>query len=84
MPSMNRTYVPYILIPLWQMKLREIYGIEIDKDIVRILVDARYSKSTWKWQRTVKKVTEELAKRGFSRKHAYLLAKNLVSAVIMR
>jgi len=84
LPSVNRVYVPYVLIPLWQMKLRERYGIEIDEDIVKILITARYTKSTWKWQRTVKKVAEELSKRGFSKAHAYSFAKNLVSAVVLR
>ena len=79
--TMESVYVPYVLIPLWQLKLRERYGIEVDKDIVKILVEARYSKSTWKWHRTVKRVAEELIKRGISATHASQLAHKLVKAV---
>ncbi|HHF09865.1 MAG TPA: hypothetical protein ENL32_02075 [Methanomicrobia archaeon] len=84
LPSVNRVYVPYVLIPLWQMKLRERYGVEIDEEIIKILITARYEKTTWKWQRTIKKVAEELHKRGFSKSHAYTLAKSLVNAVALR
>ncbi|AGB04275.1 hypothetical protein AciM339_0386 [Aciduliprofundum sp. MAR08-339] len=77
----DRVYVPYVLIPLWQLKLREKYGIEVDKEIVRILVEARYSKSTWKWRRAMKKVAEELKNRGISATHASELAHRLVRAV---
>ncbi len=84
LPTVNRVYVPYVLIPLWQMKLRDRYGIEIDEDIVRILITARYEKTTWKWQRTIKRVAEELRKRGFSKSQAYMMAKNLVKAVALR
>ncbi len=79
--TMDSVYVPYVLIPLWQLKLRERYGIDVDKDIVKILVEARYSKSTWKWHRTVKRVAEELIKRGISATHASQLAHKLVKAV---
>ncbi len=77
----DRVYVPYVLIPLWQIRLREKYGIEVDRDIVRILVEARYSKSTWKWHRAMKRVAEELKKRGISAAHASELAHRMVRAV---
>ncbi len=77
----DRIYVPYVLIPLWQVRLREKYGIEVDRDIVRILVEARYSRSTWKWHRAVKRISEELKKRGISAAHASQLAHKLVKAV---
>ncbi len=81
LPSVQRAYVPYVLIPLWQMKLRERYGIEVDRDIARILVEARYSETTWKWQRALKKLVSELSKKGLSRDHAVSLARALVKAV---
>ncbi|ADD08461.1 hypothetical protein [Candidatus Aciduliprofundum boonei] len=77
----DRIYVPYVLIPLWQIRLKERYGIEVDRDIVRILVEARYSRSTWKWHRAIKRVSEELRKRGISAAHASQLAHKLVNAV---
>ena len=77
----DRVYVPHVLIPLWQLKLRETYGIEVDRDIVLILMQARYSRSTWKWHRAIKRISEELKKRGISAAHATQLAHKLVRAV---
>ena len=77
----DRVYVPYVLIPLWQLRLRERYGIEVDRKIVQILLEARYSQSTWKWHRVIKKISEELKKRGISAAHASQLAHKLVNAV---
>ncbi len=74
-------YIPYVLIPLWQMKLRERYGIDVDKEIVKIILEEKYSKSTWKWSRAVKRIEEILAMRGVSRENAVKLAKNLIKAV---
>ncbi len=82
--SADRAYVPYVVIPLWQLKIKERYGIDVDKDIIRILVEARYSKSTWKWSRALKAVSEELKKRGISGAHAREIAQKLVTAVATR
>ncbi len=81
-PSVDRgVYVPYVLIPLWQMKLRERYGIDVDREIVRIILEEKYSQSTWKWSRAVKRIEDILAKRGVSRENAVRLAKSIVKAV---
>ena len=74
-------YIPHVLIPLWQMKLREIYGIEVDREIIKIALEEKYSRSTWKWSRAVKRIEDILTIRGISRENATKIAKSVVKAV---
>ena len=74
-------YIPVVLIPLWQMKLRERYGLDVDREIVRIILEEKYSNSTWKWSRAIKRIEEFLAKKGVSRENAVHLARKIVNVV---
>ena len=45
--------IPKVLIPVWQIKLRERFGINVDREIAAYVVMATHENGTWKRQRLV-------------------------------
>ena len=75
-------YVPDFAVSLWQIEFRERYGIDVDRDVARVILQTRYSEGTWKWKNAIMKIEEILITKGVSREHAIALAKNLVDLAL--
>ncbi|MGP6220594.1 hypothetical protein [Caldiplasma sukawensis] len=76
--SNNLRNIPVILIPIWQIKLRERLGMDVDKELVYYIVQAVHEEGTWKRQRAIKNIESILMKRGYSTQESELMAKRII------
>ena len=76
--SNNLRNIPEILIPLWQIKMRERFGINVDREIARYIVIAAHEGGTWKKQRAMRKIEKLLVDRGMDLESSKRLAKNVI------
>jgi hypothetical protein len=80
--SSNLRNIPNILIPLWQIKVRERFGIDVDREITRYIVLAAHEEGTWKKQRAIRKIENLLKNRGFSNENSRSLANAVIDMAI--
>ncbi len=80
--SSNLRNIPDILVPLWQIKIRERFGIDVDREIARYIVLAAHEEGTWKKQRAIRKIQEILRARGVSKENSTKLATQVVKIAI--
>ncbi len=71
-------YIPDFIVPLWQTEFQERHGIRIDREIAKVIMEAKYTESTWKWKRAMEKISDILASRGLTQERAYYFARHLV------
>jgi hypothetical protein len=71
-------YIPDFIVPLWQIDFKERYGIVVDHEIAKIIMEAKYTESTWKWKRAVERISAILANRGLAEERALHFARYLV------
>ena len=76
--SNNLRNIPEILIPLWQIKMRERFGINVDREIARFIVIAAHEGGTLKKQRAMRKIEKLLVDRGMDLESSKKLAKNVI------
>ncbi|NPA75233.1 MAG: hypothetical protein GXO25_04025 [Euryarchaeota archaeon] len=82
-PSGGReVYIPDFIVPLWQIEFRERHGISVDHEIAKVILQAKYTESTWKWKRAVEHIADILAERGLSKEHAVHFAKQIVELAL--
>ncbi|ARD84142.1 hypothetical protein FAD_0217 [Ferroplasma acidiphilum] len=74
--------IPVVLVPVWQIKIRERFGINIDREIAEYIVLAVHENGTWKRQRAVRKIEKILIERGNEMPVAKRLAKNILEMAI--
>lgn len=74
-------YVPSFLIKLWQIRIKENFGLEVDSDIAEVIVKIVHERSTWKTSRAEKYITALLKMKGDSKEEAEREAKELVRTV---
>jgi fructosamine-3-kinase len=75
-------YVPRFLIKLWQIRIKEKFGLEVDSDIAEIIVKIVHERSTWKTSRAEKYITALLRMKGESKEQAEKEARDLVRTVL--
>lgn len=80
--SNNLRNIPDILIPLWQIKIRERFGIDVDREIARYIVLAAHEEGTWKKQRAIKKIEDLLKSRGIPREKSKKMASDVIRMAI--
>ncbi len=74
--------IPEILVPVWQIKIRERFGINVDREIAEYIVLAAHESGTWKKQRAIRKIEKILISRGNEKTVAYSMAKNIVEMAV--
>ncbi len=75
-------YVPRFLIKLWQIRIKEKFGLEVDSDIAEVIVKIVHERSTWKLSRAEKYITALFKLKGESKEAAEKEAKELVKTVL--
>ena len=74
--------IPTILVPVWQIKIRERFGINVDREIAEYIVLAAHENGTWKRQRAIRKIERILIDRGTELPTAKVMAKNIVEMAV--
>ena len=74
--------IPGVLVPVWQIKIRERFGINVDREIAEYIVLAVHENGTWKRQRAVRKIEKILIERGNEMPVAKKLAKNILEMAV--
>ncbi len=67
--------LPSVLVPVWQIKIRERFGINVDREIAEYIVLAAHESGTWKRQRAIRKIEKLLIERGGDKTESYNIAK---------
>ncbi len=75
-------YVPEFAVSLWQIEFRERYGIDVDREVARVILQTKYEESTWKWKKAISKIEEILVSKGLSRDYAMNFARHLVDLAL--
>ncbi|WP_337860227.1 hypothetical protein [Ferroplasma sp.] len=74
--------IPGVLVPVWQIKIRERFGINVDREIAEYIVLAVHENGTWKRQRAARKIEKILVERGNEVPVAKRLAKNILEMAV--
>ncbi|KAA8921902.1 hypothetical protein [Thermoplasma sp.] len=74
--------LPTVLVPVWQIKIRERFGINVDREIAKYIVLAAHENGTWKRQRATRKIEKLLMDRGESKENSARIAKEIIDLVI--
>jgi len=74
--------IPPVLVPVWQLKIRERFGINIDKEIAQYIVLAAHERGTWKKQRAIKKIEKLFMQRGIDVDSSAKMAKDVINLII--
>ncbi len=74
--------IPTVLVPVWQIKIKERFGINVDREIAEYIVLAAHESGTWKKQRAIRKIEQILITRGENKENAKKMAKNIVEMAV--
>ena len=74
--------IPPVLVPVWQLKIRERFGINVDKEIAQYIVLAAHERGTWKKQRAIKKIEKLFMQRGIDEDSSAKMAKDVINLII--
>jgi hypothetical protein len=74
--------IPDVLVPVWQIKIRERFGINVDREIAEYIVLAVHENGTWKRQRAVRKIEKILMERGNEAPVAKKMATNILEMAV--
>ncbi|AAT43304.1 hypothetical protein [Picrophilus oshimae] len=74
--------IPTVLVPVWQIKIKERFGINVDREIAEYIVLAAHESGTWKKQRAIRKIEQILITRGENRENAKKMARNIVEMAV--
>lgn len=75
-------YVPSFLIKIWQIRIKEKFGLEVDSDIAEVLIKIIHERSTWKTSRAEKYITMLLRAKGEKKEEAEKRARELVKIIL--
>jgi len=75
-------YVPRFLIKLWQIRIKEKFGLEVDSDIAEVIVKIVHERSTWKTSRAEKYITALLKSKGENKEQAEKKARDIVKTIL--
>jgi hypothetical protein len=71
-----------VLVPVWQIKIRERFGISVDREIAEYIVLAAHEKGTWKKQRAIRKIEKIFLNRGESPDDSRRMANDVVNLAV--
>lgn len=74
--------IPVVLVPVWQIKIRERFGINVDREIAEYIVLAVHENGTWKRQRALRKIEKLLIQRGNDMPMAKRMARNILEMAV--
>ena len=74
--------IPPVLVPVWQLKIRERFGINVDKEIAQYIVLAAHERGAWKKQRAIKKIEKLFMQRGIDVDSSAKMAKDVINLII--
>ncbi|MCL4329315.1 MAG: hypothetical protein M1151_03225 [Candidatus Thermoplasmatota archaeon] len=74
--------IPAVLVPVWQIKLQERFGINVDREIASYVVLAAHERGTWKKHRAIKRIEKLLISRGETPEVSIEMAKKIVSMAV--
>ncbi len=80
--SDNLRDIPDVLVPVWQLKIRERFGINIDREVAEYVVLAAHERGTWRKQRATRKIEKLLISRGLSREESASEARLIIELAI--
>ena len=78
----NLREIPYVLIPVWQIKIRERFGISVDREIAEYIVLAAHERGTWRRQRAVRKIEKIFLSRGETKEESSKKARQVVDLAV--
>ena len=67
---------------MFQVKIRERFGINVDREIAEYIVLAVHENGTWKRQRAVRKIEKILVDRGNEAPTAKIMARNILEMAV--
>ncbi|MHB8361630.1 MAG: hypothetical protein ACYDAO_09270 [Thermoplasmataceae archaeon] len=74
--------IPPVLVPVWQLKIRERFGINVDKEVAHYIVLAAHERGTWKKQRAIRKIEKLFIQRGIDAESSAKMAKDVINLVV--
>ena len=74
--------IPNVLVPLWQLKIRERFAINLDREIAEYVVLAAHERGTWKKQRAIRKIEKILVGRGETSESSSKIANEIVQLAV--
>ena len=78
----NLRELPSVLVPVWQIKIRERFGISVDREIAEYIVLAAHERGTWRRQRAIRKIEKIFQKRGDSIEESARKARQVVDLAV--
>ncbi|MEM3675888.1 MAG: hypothetical protein QXV22_02395 [Thermoplasmataceae archaeon] len=78
----NLGELPGVLVPVWQIKIRERFGISVDREIAEYIVLAAHERGTWRRQRAVRKIEKIFQLRGETPEESRRKAKQVVDLAV--
>ncbi|GGM77762.1 hypothetical protein GCM10007108_14910 [Thermogymnomonas acidicola] len=78
----NLREIPSVLVPVWQIKIMERFGINVDREVAEYIVLAAHEKGTWKRQRAIRKLERIFQARGDSREESARKAEEVIRLAV--
>lgn len=78
----NLRELPSVLVPVWQIKIRERFGISVDREIAEYIVLAAHERGTWRRQRAIRKIEKIFQTRGDTVEDSIKKAKQVVDLAV--
>lgn len=78
----NLREIPAVLVPVWQIKIRERFGISVDREVAEYIVLAAHERGTWRKQRAMRKIEKLFMSRGENREESVRKARQVVDLAV--
>lgn len=78
----NLREIPSVLVPVWQIKIRERFGISVDREVAEYIVLAAHERGTWRKQRATRKIEKLFLSRGETREESIRRAKQVIDLAV--
>lgn len=78
----NLREIPAVLVPVWQIKIRERFGISVDREVAEYIVLAAHERGTWRKQRATRKIEKLFISRGENREDSMRKARQVVDLAV--
>ncbi len=78
----NLREIPSVLVPVWQIKIRERFGISVDREVAEYIVLAAHERGTWRKQRAMRKIEKLFLSRGESAEDSVKKARQVVDLAV--
>ncbi len=78
----NLREIPGVLVPVWQIKIRERFGISVDREVAEYIVLAAHERGTWRKQRAMKKIERLFLSRGENMEDSVRKARQVVDLAV--